>query len=107
MNKLFLLPLGLSLLTAAPLFAAELPVMPTDSAMPNWHARTLPEALGLVFLFAAIGIAMAIIGYKLFDKFTPGDLHKEIIQNKNIAAAIVAAAVIVGVSIIIAAAMMG
>ena len=43
----------------------------------------------------------------MFDKFTPGDMHKEIIENKNTAAAIVAAAVILGVSLIVAAAIMG
>ncbi|MBI4624732.1 MAG: DUF350 domain-containing protein [Verrucomicrobia bacterium] len=58
-------------------------------------------------LFAAVGIVAAIVGYKLFDKCTPGDLHNEIVQNKNIAAAIVAGAVILGVCIIIAAAMVG
>jgi uncharacterized membrane protein YjfL (UPF0719 family) len=49
----------------------------------------------------------AIAGYKLFDKCTPGDLHKEILENKNIAAALVAGSVILGVCIIIAAAMLG
>jgi uncharacterized membrane protein YjfL (UPF0719 family) len=58
-------------------------------------------------LFAFIGILLAIAGYKLFDKCTPGDLHKEILENKNVAAAIVAGAVILGVCLIIAAAMLG
>ncbi len=78
-----------------------------DAAPATWHAQTLLQAIGYLLLFAAIGIAAAIAGYKLFDKCTPGDLHKEIIENKNVAAAIVAAAVILGVSIIIAAAMVG
>ena len=60
-----------------------------------------------MFFFAAFGIGAAIAGYKLFDYFTPGDLHKEILENKNIAAAIVAGAVILGVCIIVAAAMIG
>ncbi len=60
-----------------------------------------------MLIFALIGIVLAIAGYKLFDKCTPGDLNKEIVENKNIAAAIVAAAVIIGVCLIIAAAMMG
>jgi uncharacterized membrane protein YjfL (UPF0719 family) len=60
-----------------------------------------------MLLFAAVGIATALGGYKLFDKCTPGDLHREILENKNIAAAIVAAAVILGLCIIIAAAMVG
>ena len=60
-----------------------------------------------MLIFAFIGIAVAITGYKLFDKCTPGDLHKEILEQRNVAAAIVAAAVILGVCIIIAAAMLG
>ncbi|MCX6907943.1 MAG: DUF350 domain-containing protein [Verrucomicrobia bacterium] len=73
----------------------------------TWHAQTLGQALGQMVLFAAVGIAAAIIGYKVFDKCTPGDLNKEIIENKNVAAAIIAAAVILGVCIIIAVAMIG
>jgi putative membrane protein len=69
--------------------------------------QTLGEALGYMLLFAAVGIVAAIVGYKVFDKCTPGDLNKEIVENKNIAAAIVAAAVILGVCIIIAASMVG
>ena len=60
-----------------------------------------------MLLFAAIGIAAAVIGYKVFDKCTPGDLNKEIVEHRNVAAAIVAASVILGVCIIIAAAMLG
>ena len=73
----------------------------------SWHAQSLGQAIGYMLLFAAIGIAAAVIGYKVFDKCTPGDLNKEIVENKNVAAAIVAAVVILGVSIIIAAAMLG
>ena len=47
------------------------------------------------------------MGYKLFDKCTPGELHREIIEHKNVAAAVIGGAVILGVSIILAAAMLG
>ncbi len=73
----------------------------------TWHAKTLLGALGLVALFGVFGVGLAVIGYKLFDFCTPGNLHKEIVENKNVAAAIVGAAVIVGVCIIIAASIMG
>lgn len=73
----------------------------------SWHAQTLAQALGYMLLFAAVGIASAIVGYRLFDRFTPGNLHKEIIENRNVAAALVGAAVILGVCVIIAAAMLG
>jgi putative membrane protein len=73
----------------------------------TWHARTLLGALGLVALFGVFGVILAVIGYKIFDFCTPGNLHKEIVENKNVAAAIVGAAVIIGVCIIIAASIMG
>jgi uncharacterized membrane protein YjfL (UPF0719 family) len=88
------------LITTPRVFAAE-----TSAA--SWHAQSLGHAIGYMLLFAIIGIAIAIAGYKLFDKCTPGDLHNEIIQNKNVAAAIIGAAVILGVCIIVAAAMLG
>lgn len=73
----------------------------------SWHARTLGQALAYMILFSAVGILAAVAGYKLFDKCTPGDLHREIVENKNVAAAIVGGSVIVGVCLIIAAAMIG
>ena len=90
------------LLLASPLLAADNP-----AAAPSWHAQTLLAAIGNVLIFTAIGIAAAIIGFKIFDLCTPGHLEREIIENKNVAAAIVAAAAILGVSIIIAASMLG
>ena len=91
-----------ALLASATLLSAAEPDRAT-----SWHAQTLGQAVGYMLLFAIIGIGAAIAGYKLFDKCTPGNLHKEILENKNIAAAIVAGAVILGVSIIVAAAMLG
>jgi len=91
-----------SLLFPAPaLLAAD--TVPADT----WHPQSLGMAIGYMLIFAAIGIAAAIISFKIFDKCTPGNLQKEIVENKNIAAAIIGAAVILGVCIIIAAAMVG
>ena len=95
--------IAVQFLSVSSLMAADLP----SAAAPSWHAQTLLQAVGNVLIFAAIGIVAAILGFKLFDKCTPGHLGKEIIENRNVAAAIIAAAVIIGVSIIIAAAMMG
>ena len=53
-------------------------------------------------LFAAIGIVMAIVGFKLFDWLTPGKLDDEILQKQNIAAAILAGSFVLGVCVIIA-----
>lgn len=83
-------------------------VLAADAGLPaNWHAQTIWEALLYMLVFAVVGIGAAIAGYKLFDLCTPGNLHKEILENKNVAAAIVAGSVILGICIIVAAAMMG
>lgn len=92
----------------SPLLALPFTLRAADvPANTSWHAQTLGQAVGYMILFSAVGIVAAIAGYKLFDKCTPGDLHKEILENRNTAAAIVAGAVILGVCIIIAAAMLG
>ena len=93
-----------ALAIASPLLAAD---NPAGAASPSWHAQTLVQAIGNLLLFAVIGIVAAIGGYKLFDKCTPGDLNREILEHRNVAAAIIAAAVILGVCIIVAASMLG
>ncbi len=54
-------------------------------------------------VFAVIGFALGIVGYKLFDWATPGDLGKEI-SDGNIAAGVALAGVFVAVALIVAAA---
>jgi putative membrane protein len=100
-HALFRLPALSILLTPALLHAAEAVPAPT------WHAQSLGQALLYMLLFAGVGIVAAIAGYKIFDKCTPGHLNTEILEHRNVAAAIIAAAVILGVCIIIAASMLG
>ena len=76
-----------------------------QEAAADWHARSLGEAVWQTALFALLGVVLAIIGYKLFDLATPGKLHQEILQNKNVAAAIIGGAIIIGVCVLVAAAM--
>ena len=87
--------------TATAAWAAEAP------AVPSWHAQTLGQAIANLLIFAGIGLVTAIVGYKIFDMCTPGHLTKEILEHRNVAAAIIGGAVILGVCIIVAAAMMG
>jgi|GEM_PF-324746 len=103
--------LGLAALLLAPVLAHSaavggLETLPAPGAE-SWHAGTLLGALGLVALFGIFGVVLAVVGYKVFDICTPGNLHKEIVENKNVAAAIVGAAVILGVCVIIAASILG
>ena len=91
----------------AVLRAAETVAAPAAPASQAWHAQSLGQALANMAVFAIAGTLLAILGYKLFDRCTPGDLSREIVEHRNVAAAIVASAVILGVCLIIAAAMVG
>ncbi|MCS6820756.1 MAG: DUF350 domain-containing protein [Microscillaceae bacterium] len=53
-------------------------------------------------LYSAIGIAMAVLAYKILDWVTPGKLTEKIFEG-NIAASILAGALILGICLIIAA----
>ncbi len=55
-------------------------------------------------VFSAIGIIVLAISFVIFDKLTPGNLWKEIVEEHNIALAITAAAMALAISQIIAAA---
>lgn len=56
-------------------------------------------------IFALIGIVLLVIGFLILDKLTPGNLWKELIEEHNTALAIFLGAMGMGVSIIIAAAL--
>ena len=58
-------------------------------------------------IYAVLGIILFVICFRVIDWATPGNLWKEIIENKNMAAAIVVAATLLGVSIIIASSIVG
>ena len=59
------------------------------------------EAIFATVIFGLVGILLAVLGFKIFDWVTPGDLGKEIIEKQNMPAAIVAGAMIIGICIII------
>ena len=86
--------------------AAEQIAAAAIDVSPHLHPP-LFQSLGLMAVFAFAGVIVAVLGYKLFDLCTPGDLHKEIIETRNVAAAIVGAAIIIGVCILVAASILG
>jgi putative membrane protein len=55
-------------------------------------------------VFAFIGIAVFVLAFTIIDRVTPYDLWKEIVQEKNMALAVLVGALSIGVCIIIAAA---
>ncbi|WP_156308806.1 DUF350 domain-containing protein [Sphingobacterium endophyticum] len=58
-------------------------------------------------IYSLIGIIILLLAYLLIEKLTPEKSWQEIVQNKNVALAIVFASFILGISIIIAASIHG
>lgn len=58
-------------------------------------------------IYSLIGVVVLLLAYYIIEKLTPEKSWQEIVKNKNIALAIVFAAFILGISIIIAAAIHG
>lgn len=73
----------------------------------TWPPSTFLEALIATAAFGLIGILLAVLGFKIFDWLTPGNLQKEVLEKNNMAAAVVVASVVIGICIIIAAAVHG
>ena len=65
------------------------------------------EQLGLNILlatiFSVVGFVLLFVGYRMFDAVTPGNLSRRIFDEGNVAAAIMAGAFVIAVSIVIAA----
>lgn len=53
--------------------------------------------------YTLVGVVLSILSYKIVDWVTPGDLARQIADDKNLALAIVVAAFVLGNCIIIAA----
>ncbi|MFV8322127.1 DUF350 domain-containing protein [Flavobacterium sp. LB3P21] len=58
-------------------------------------------------IFSLLGIVILLIAYFIIEKLTPENTWKEVTQKNNIAVAIVFGAFIIGISMIISAAIHG
>ncbi|HEY2951967.1 MAG TPA: DUF350 domain-containing protein [Verrucomicrobiae bacterium] len=90
-----------------PLLLLAPPVWAADGPVSSWHPDSLGSAAVATVVFGLIGIALAIAGFKLFDACIKVNLEQEIGEKQNIAAAILCAAMILGISVIIAATLLG
>jgi len=87
-------------------FIAEATVTPMP-ALPA-HPETIWQALFYTLLFGLLGILLTVLGFKVFDWIHPNmHVEKELAEKHNMAVAIVMAAIIIGISIVIAVAIHG
>jgi uncharacterized membrane protein YjfL (UPF0719 family) len=68
--------------------------------MADFHPGILLNAL----IYAVLGIVIFLFAFVIVDKMTPYHLWKEIVEDKNIALAILIGAISLGMCLIIAAA---
>ena len=69
-----------------------------------FHPTLRPAAFLGSILYALIGVVIFWLCFVLIDKITPTDLWAEIVEKQNRALALVVAAMCLGISIIVAAA---
>jgi uncharacterized membrane protein YjfL (UPF0719 family) len=62
------------------------------------------HALLNALVYSFLGIAIFAVGFAILDKMTPYALWKEIVEDKNVALAVLIGAISLGMCIIIAAA---
>jgi uncharacterized membrane protein YjfL (UPF0719 family) len=63
--------------------------------------------LASTIVYSGVGMGVFFLGFALFDKWTPFDLHKELMEDHNVAIGIVIGSMMIGLGIIIAAAIAG
>jgi uncharacterized membrane protein YjfL (UPF0719 family) len=68
--------------------------------MEDFHPGYLLNAI----VYAFLGILIFVIAFVIIDKMTPYHLWKEIVEDKNVALAVLIGAMSIGMCIIIAAA---
>ena len=68
--------------------------------MNDFHPGYLLNAI----VYATLGILIFVIAFAIIDKMTPYHLWKEIVEDKNLALAVLVGAMSIGMCIIIAAA---
>jgi putative membrane protein len=62
------------------------------------------SALVNALIYSVLGILIFVIAFLIIDKMTPYHLWKEIVEDKNVALAVLIGALSIGMCIIIAAA---
>ncbi|MFN8315903.1 MAG: DUF350 domain-containing protein [Chitinophagales bacterium] len=58
-------------------------------------------------LFSFVGITILVVSFLLIEWVTPQNIYKEVVENKNVAVAIVAGAFILAIAFIVGAAIHG
>jgi uncharacterized membrane protein YjfL (UPF0719 family) len=86
----------------SPLFAEV-----SERVNPIWNWSVFGWHLFNIVVYVVVGLALFGLAYLVIDKVTPFSLGQELLEKKNVAVAIVLAAVFIGIALILAAAISG
>jgi putative membrane protein len=80
-----------------------------EASMPAVEPRIIPPALSwpsilTSIVYGLLGLILLLIGYYIFEIITPWSVKEELISHRNPAVAMVVAAFILGMAVVIAAA---
>ncbi|MGO8968504.1 MAG: DUF350 domain-containing protein [Myxococcaceae bacterium] len=62
------------------------------------------KALVASIIYSAVGVVIFLVAYKLMERFLPFNVDKELAEDQNTAVGVVVGSVMIGLAIIIAAA---
>jgi putative membrane protein len=69
----------------------------------TFEPKTLEHDVVYALIFGLLGIALVMLGFKVFDWLTPRiNIQHELAEKHNIAVAIICAAIIIGVCLVVA-----
>ena len=81
--------------------------LPLLQAAGTWGEYLPAKGLVAVAVYSVLGMVLFVGGFIVVDRCTPGNLWREILEQKNMAVAILMGALAIAFSIIIAAAIQG
>ena len=97
--------LSVFMIAAAAAYAVDgSAVMPSAGMEPQMFGPDLWRGLVHSIIYSLLGIVVLMVGYKVFDLATPFDLNKEIAEDDNTSAGVALAGIMIGLGLIVAAA---
>jgi uncharacterized membrane protein YjfL (UPF0719 family) len=83
------------------------PAVPPTPAVPIVQFDTMLRTLVSALAFSALGIVLFAVAFLIIVKVSPFSLRKEIEEDQNTSLAIIIASVIIGIALIVSAAIHG
>lgn len=68
------------------------------------YLKDLVSDMGIALLFGLIGIALLVVGYKVIDLLTPGDLGRQLCEDRNRNAGVIVGSGVLSIGIIVTSA---